>query len=270
VASGASTSSRADLVETETRVGLPRQRAAARLATPRLSGTRRGSVFRVTEPKVLTVVFADIRGSMALSGSLGPSEWWSILERLFEVMCEAVYRFDGWVGNFTGDGVLAVFESESPAPSGDHALRGCEAALWLRHSLRQATAQLERKHGLGLDVRIGINSGEALTGTIGERYSRHYTACGYAVALAKRIEALAEPGGICITAQTATLIGEAIELKDLGSFEVKGAPVPVRVFELLGQKQECEVLSLRDKHRGALRHDPGAAPLIAAAQRTSA
>jgi adenylate cyclase len=76
-------------------------------------------------------------------------------------------------------------------------------------------------------VRIGIDSGEALTGTIGDRYSRHYTACGFPVALAKRIETLAAPGGIYLSEQTAALIAEELQVRDLGAFMVKGAISPV-------------------------------------------
>jgi class 3 adenylate cyclase len=184
------------------------------------------------EHKVLTVLFADIRGSMPLSRSVELDEWWSVLAGLFELMCEGVYSCGGWVGNFTGDGVQAIFET--PGRHVEHAHRACEAALWLRDSLRKPTAEFERERRFKLEVRIGINSGEVLIGTIGERYSRHYTACGYAVALAKRMETLARPGGIYLTEHTAALISHALELSDLGLFEVKGAQSPLGVFELIG------------------------------------
>jgi class 3 adenylate cyclase len=188
--------------------------------------------------KDLTVLFADISGSTALSRSVELDRWWSMLGGLFELMCEGVYRFGGWAGNFTGDGVQAVFDA--PARNGAHARRACDAALWLRDSLREAIADGEHPSGLELDVRIGINSGEAVVGTIGERYSRHYTACGYTVALAKRIETLAGPGGIYLSENTATLLGSQVELNDLGCFDVKGADSPIGVFELIGVDVETE------------------------------
>jgi adenylate cyclase len=184
------------------------------------------------EHKELTILFADISGSTAFSRAVELDEWWSVLTDAYELMCEAVCRFGGWVGNFTGDGVQGVFET--PGQDGAHAGRACEAAIWLRGSLRRLTRELGRDQGLVLDVRIGINSGEALTGTIGDRYSRHYTACGFPVALAKRMETLAAPGGIYLSEHTAALIADELEVRDLGSFEVKGARSPVGVFELTG------------------------------------
>jgi class 3 adenylate cyclase len=184
--------------------------------------------------KKLTILFADISGSTALSRTVELDEWWSVLTDAYELMCEAVCRFGGWVGNFTGDGVQGVFET--PGRDGEHARGACDAAIWLRGSLHRFATELGRHRGLELDVRIGINSGEAITGRIGDRYSRHYTACGFPVALAKRMETLAAPGEIYLSEHTAALIVEQLEVRALGSFEVKGARSPVGVFELMGPK----------------------------------
>jgi class 3 adenylate cyclase len=95
-------------------------------------------------------------------------------------------------------------------------------------------ADLRRKHGLELAVRVGINSGEVVTGTIGDRYEGLHTANGYTVALAKRIEALALPGRIYLSENTAALVASAVQLRNLGAFEMKGAQRRVEVFELEG------------------------------------
>lgn len=198
-----------------------------------------------TERKFVTVMFVDVKGSMHLSRAVDLEEWWSVIAGLFELMCESVYQFGGWVGNFTGDGINAVFEG--PGATDDHAGRACEAALWLRHAIRAAAAELHSGHGLELLVRIGINSGEVLTGTIGDRYSRYYTANGYPVALAKRIEVLARPDRIYLTEHTAALVAGAVQLRDLGSFEVKGADSPVGVFELVGSHAADDCPSRRGR-----------------------
>jgi class 3 adenylate cyclase len=177
-------------------------------------------------------MFVDLKRSMELSRTIALEEWWSVIAGLFELMCKGVYEFGGWVGNFTGDGINAVFEASGP--SDDHARRACEAALWLRNAIRAPAAKCRVEHGFNLSVRIGINSGEVLTGTIGDRYKCCYTASGYAVALAKRIEALALPDRIYVTEHTAALAADAVELRHLGAFEVKGANTPIRVFELVG------------------------------------
>ena len=187
-----------------------------------------------TERKFVTVLFVDVKGSMDLSSAIELEEWWSLIAGLFELMCESVYRFDGWVASFTGDGIEAVFESYGEPD--DHAVRACDAALWLRDAICAPAADLRTEHGLDLSVRVGINSGEVLTGPIGDRYRRYFTANGYAVALAKRIEALAPPGRIYLSEHTAALVAGAVQLLDLGAFEVKGADTPVGVFELVGSE----------------------------------
>ncbi len=181
-----------------------------------------------------TVLFADVRGSMALSDSLGLEEWWSMMARLYELMSEAVHRSQGWIGGFTGDGTIAVFEARPGADS--HARRACEAALSLRDTIRVPAADLRRERELELSVRIGINSGELLAGTVGGGYRRTHTVGGYAVALAKRMEALAGPDRIYLTENTAALVGETLELRGLGLFKVKGAPGLVGVHQLVGRR----------------------------------
>jgi class 3 adenylate cyclase len=183
-----------------------------------------------TQRKVVTVLFIDVKDSMGLSRRVEPEAWWAVSEALFELMCDAADRFGGWVGEFTGDGVNAVFEATGKRDH--HARRACVAALWLRDGVRSLAAEVRGLHQLELSVRIGINSGEVLTGTIGHRRRRRHTANGYTVALAKRIEALARPNRICLTEDTAAFITDAFELHDLGAVEVKGADALVRVYEL--------------------------------------
>jgi class 3 adenylate cyclase len=196
--------------------------------------TLRVTSSRYTERKLATVMLVDVQGSMNLSREIDLEPWWSVIGGLFELMCESVYRFGGWVANFTGDGVAAVFEAADATD--DHARQCCDAALWLRDAIRAPAAELSSEHALELSVRIGINSGDVLTGTIGSRYKRYHTANGYAVALAKRMEALALPGQIYLTARTAAFVADAFRLRDLGAFEVKGADTPVEVCELVGSQ----------------------------------
>lgn len=154
-----------------------------------------------------------------------------MIATLFELMSEAVQRCGGWVGAFTGDGIHAVFEAHGGAE--EHAHRACQAALSIRDAMQEPAAALRRERRLDLAVRIGINSGEVVTGTVGGRCSRYYTACGYTVGLAKRMETLATPDRIYLTEHSAALIGDTLQLHELGVFEVKGAPGPVGVYELL-------------------------------------
>jgi adenylate cyclase len=181
-------------------------------------------------------VFADVIGSTELSRSVDLDCWWSVLSCVFEDMCESVRRFGGWVEGFTGDGIMAVFESALGRDGGEHARRACDAALRLRDAMWQCSDDLARSHGVVVSVRIGVHTGEVVTGTIGRRHGRHYTAGGYAVGLAKRIETLAAPGAVYVSDHTAAQLDAAAELEDLGTFAVKGAAAPVHVFELVGRR----------------------------------
>ena len=187
-----------------------------------------------TERKFVTILFADVKGSMDLSSAIELEDWWSVIDSLFELMCESVHRFGGWVASFTGDGIQAVFEES--AGSAGHAKRACDAALWLRDAIGAPAEELLSCRGLELAARLGIHSGEVLTGTIGGRYNRCYTANGFAVALAKRVEALAVPGSVYLSEDTAALVAGATQLRGRGAFEVKGAALPLQVFELMGDE----------------------------------
>ena len=208
-------------------------RCSASTSTQTKSGVT-GGPLHGTQRKVATIVSADVKGSTALSRSIDLEEWWIVIADLFEVMCEGVWLFGGWVECYTGDGVMAVFEGGGA--SGDHARRGCNAALWLRDAMRRRADSLRRERGLDLSVRIGVNSGEVLTGTIGRRHARHFTASGYAVALAKRVEGLATAGHVFISEDTAQSLGPENQLRDMGTFDVKGAASRLRVFELVGRE----------------------------------
>ena len=178
-----------------------------------------------------TVLFADIKGSLELSASVALEDWWSTICGLFDLMCAGVHQFGGWIANFTGDGVAAIFND--PADDSVHAERCCQAALSLRAAVNGPAELLLSEHGLELAVRIGMHSGEIFTGPVIGGHYRCYTASGFSVSLAKRIEGLALPGHIYISEDTAKLLPPTVELRGLGSFYIKGASLPVGIFELI-------------------------------------
>ena len=184
------------------------------------------------ERKQVTVLFADVKGSMELAEQLDPEEWSGIMQRFFRILSEGVERFDGFVDKFTGDGIMALFGA--PIAHEDHAQRACYAALHLRDEARRFAQQLRRERGLDVAMRIGINSGEVVVGKIGDDLRMHYTAQGHTVGLAQRMEALAEAGRIYLTAATAQRIEGFFTLEDLGEFHVKGATAPVHAYALEG------------------------------------
>jgi class 3 adenylate cyclase/tetratricopeptide (TPR) repeat protein len=184
------------------------------------------------ERKQVTVLFADVSGSMDLAEGQDPEEWRKIMQRFFAILAEAVARFEGTVDKFTGDGIMAVFGA--PVAHEDHAQRACYAALRMLDDVAEYAAELRRGPGLNFSTRIGINSGEVVAGAIGAGGEGEYTAIGHPVGLAQRMEALAEPGTAYATEATAALASGFLDLKELGAFEIKGASRPVEVFELAG------------------------------------
>jgi class 3 adenylate cyclase/tetratricopeptide (TPR) repeat protein len=194
------------------------------------------------ERKQVTVLFADVSGSMDLAEQQDPEEWRKIMQRFFSILADSVTRFEGTVDKFTGDGIMAVFGA--PIAHEDHARRACYAALQMLDDVSEYAAELRRGPGLNFSTRIGINSGEVVAGAIGSDSDDDYTAIGHTVGLAQRMEALAEPGKAYLTENTAELAQGFLDLSDLGRFEIKGATDPVHVFELAGVGQARSRLDL--------------------------
>jgi class 3 adenylate cyclase len=184
------------------------------------------------ERKQVTVLFADVMGSMELAEQSDPEEWQRIMDRFFSILCAGVHRFEGTVDKFTGDGIMALFGA--PIAHEDHARRACYAALQLQRELAAYAAELRRAQGLNFSVRIGLNSGEVVVGAIGEDLGMEYTALGHTVGLAQRMEQLAAADRIYLSEHTASLAEGYLALTDLGEFQVKGASRPLRVHELTG------------------------------------
>ncbi len=184
------------------------------------------------ERKQVTVLFADVKGSMELAEQMDPEEWSRVMQRFFRMLADGVERFEGFVDKFTGDGIMALFGA--PITHEDHAQRACYAALQLQEHLRAQADQLRLQSGLSFSVRIGLNSGEVVVGSIGDDLRMEYTAQGYVVGLASRMEQICEPGRVYLTEHTARLVDGYFELRDLGETRVKGVSRPIRVHELLG------------------------------------
>jgi class 3 adenylate cyclase/tetratricopeptide (TPR) repeat protein len=209
--------------------GVAEQVAAPRHLVERVLAARRALE---GERKQVTVLFADVKGSMDLAEQLDPEVWLRIMERCFQLLAEGVHRFEGTVNQYTGDGIMALFGA--PVAHEDHAQRACWAALHLRDALRLYADELRTTRGLAFAVRIGINSGEVVVGAIGDDLRMDYTALGHTVGLARRMEQLAEPGRPLLTDHTARLVAGYFALRDVGPSRVKGTTEPIRLYELEG------------------------------------
>jgi len=184
------------------------------------------------ERKQVTVLFADVKGSMDLAEQVDPEEWHRILDRFFQILADGVHRYEGTINQYTGDGIMALFGA--PISHEDHAHRACFAALGLREQIRKYADELRLERGLNFSARLGLNSGDVVVGKIGDDLRMDYTAQGHTVGLAHRVEQLAEPGHVYLSQHTARLIEGFFQLRDLGESKVAGASEPLRVYELQG------------------------------------
>jgi class 3 adenylate cyclase/tetratricopeptide (TPR) repeat protein len=184
------------------------------------------------ERKQVTVLFADLKGSMELIAHRDPEEARNLLERVVERMLDAVHRYEGTVSNVMGDGIMALFGA--PLAHADHAVRACYAALQMQESVKRYAEEVQRAEGVAVQIRVGLNSGEVVVGAIGNDLRMDYTAVGHTTHLAARMEQTATPGSILITPQTAALAKSSIRTRALGPRPVKGLETPIEVYEVLG------------------------------------
>jgi class 3 adenylate cyclase/tetratricopeptide (TPR) repeat protein len=184
------------------------------------------------ERKEVTVLFADLRGSMELLADRDPEDARKLLDPVLERMMGAVHRYEGTVNQVMGDGIMALFGA--PVAHEDHAVRACYAALRMQDSVRRYSVELRGAHGVEVQIRVGLNSGDVVVRSIGSDLRMDYTAVGQTTHLAARMEQLAAPGSIRLTAGTARLAEGFVEVSSLGPVPVKGLGEPVEVFELVG------------------------------------
>jgi class 3 adenylate cyclase/tetratricopeptide (TPR) repeat protein len=178
--------------------------------------------------KTVTALFADMAGSTALGESLDPELLRQLMVRYFEQMAGAVRRHGGTVEKFIGDAVMAVFGV--PRAHEDDALRAVRAAVEMRDTLAELNLEFARDWGVTVAIRVGVNTGEVMAGTLS---GDHSLAVGNAVNLAARLEQTAEPGQILIGEQTRALVGDAVRAEELPPLPVKGKREPVRAWRLL-------------------------------------
>src|SRR5712691_472572 len=184
------------------------------------------------ERKQVTVLFADLKGSTELIRDLDPEAAQTLLDPALQHMMDAVHRYEGTVNQVLGDGIMALFGA--PIAHEDHALRACSAALAMQAALRRYAEEVRRTQGLEVQVRVGLNSGDVVVRTIGNDLHMDYSAVGQTTHLAARMEQLAAPGSILLTAATLRLVEGLVRVHALGPVPVKGLVEPAEVWELVG------------------------------------
>src|SRR5438552_2177430 len=184
------------------------------------------------ERKQVTVLFTDLKGSMALLADRDPEEARQLLDPVLDRMMAAVHRYEGTVNQVMGDGIMALFGA--PIAHEDHAVRACYAALAMQGSVQQYAAEVQRAQGVPVQIRVGLHSGEVVVRAIGSDLHMDYTAVGQTTHLAARMEQMAMPGSILVTAEVLRLAEGHVQVRPLGPVAVKGLSAPVEVYEVVG------------------------------------
>jgi len=184
------------------------------------------------ERKQVTVLFADLKGSLELLADRDPEEARKILDPVVERMMEAVHHYEGTVNQVMGDGIMALFGA--PIGHEDHAVRACYAALRMQRRVNLYADEIQRAGGTPVQIRVGLNSGEVVVGSIGNDLRMDYTAIGQTTHLAARMEQMAKPGSVLVTGESLKLAEGYVQIRPLGAVAVKGLETAMQVYELIG------------------------------------
>jgi class 3 adenylate cyclase len=188
-------------------------------------------VGRSAEYKQVTVLFADVVHSMDIAAAVGPERLREIMADLADRCAAVVKRYGGTVDKFTGDGIMAVFGA--PVALEDHAVRACLAALGVQEDAKRLAVVVQERDGVDLRLRVGLNSGQVIAGEIGSG-ALGYTAIGEQVGMAQRMESVAPPGGVLLSASTARLVDGAAAVGEPELVRIKGSEDEVPARRLLG------------------------------------
>lgn len=188
------------------------------------------------ERRIVTMLFCDVQGSTAAAGQLDPEEWAEIINGAFEHLITPVYRYEGTVARLMGDGLLAFFGA--PIAHEDDPQRAVLAGLDILQTIQSYQEAIQERWGLDLAVRVGINTGLVVVGTVGSDLRVEYTALGDAINLAARMEQTAQAGTVQIAEDTYRLIAPLFEFEDLGPIEVRGKKQPVQAYRVIAPKAD--------------------------------
>src|SRR5712692_6706199 len=185
------------------------------------------------ERKTITALFVDLKGSTALIEDLDPEDARRIIDPALQIMMEAVHRYEGYVAQSLGDGIFALFGT--PIAHEDHAQRALYAALRMQEEMRRYAEQRRREGGVPLHLRVGVNTGEVVVRSIRkDDLHTDYVPVGHSTNIASRMESLAVPGSIVVSAHTHKLTEGYFEFKALGETQIKGVTEPLDIYEVLG------------------------------------
>jgi class 3 adenylate cyclase len=203
------------------------------------------------ERKQVTVLFSDLVGSVTIAEAMDPEDYREILDRFLAVVFEQVYRYEGVVNQIAGDGVMALFGA--PVAHEDAPGRAIHAALAIRDGVSALSEDLSREGRPAIEIRIGINTGPVIVGTVGNDLKMDYTAIGDTTNLAARLQTVARPNTLLISDATARFVRAHFALRPLGPFAVRGKSLPVSAYEVSGPLEPSTALAF---------HEPALSPFV--------
>ncbi|MGD9227441.1 MAG: adenylate/guanylate cyclase domain-containing protein [Desulfobacterales bacterium] len=193
------------------------------------------------ERKLVTVFFADVANYTSIAEKLDPEEVHQIMDRLFKILMDEIHKYEGTINQFTGDGIMAIFGA--PVSHEDHAQRACYAALAVQRAMADFSEKLKDEKGIDFKIRIGLNTGPVVVGSIGDDLRMDYTALGDTTNLAARMQQGAESGSILMSDSSYKIIRPHFVTEPLGELQVKGKKEPVITYRL---KRTRRIRSLMD------------------------
>ena len=194
------------------------------------------------ERKRVTVLFADVAGFTSMSEKLDPEQIHQIMDGCFKILMDEIHNHQGTINQFTGDGVMALFGA--PVAIENHAQNACQAALSIQSAIKNYSKDLKSKFGFDFKMRIGLNSGPVIVGSIGDDLRMDYTAIGDTVNLASRMESMAEPGTVFVSSETNKRVSQQFIFNPLGKTDVKGKENALDVYVLIKEKIDRPRLGL--------------------------
>ena len=188
------------------------------------------------ERKLVTVLFADVANFTTISEKLDPEEIHGIMDGCFKILMDEIHKYEGTINQFTGDGVMALFGA--PVAHEDHAQRACYAALSIQSTLRAYSDSLKKERGVDFKIRIGLNSGPVIVGSIGDDLRMDYTAIGDTINLAARVEQAARPGEVWVSQETRSFIRGYFKEESIGEIPLKGKTHPQHLYRVISDLPE--------------------------------
>jgi class 3 adenylate cyclase/tetratricopeptide (TPR) repeat protein len=188
------------------------------------------------ERKLVTVLFADVANYTSIAEKLDPEEVHQIMDGCFQILMDEIHSYEGTINQFTGDGVMALFGA--PVAHEDHAQRACHAGLSIQKAIEEYANKIERERGVEFKIRIGLNSGPVIVGSIGDDLRMDYTAVGDTTNMAARIQQTAKPGEVWASQETHNIIRDYFHDEMVGEFPLKGKAAHQPLYRMVSERPD--------------------------------